>query len=356
MIVPFAQARDTNYQTCALQGSRPGSLVVPGESYLQSAFGYTQSNVGPNIGVLIAFSVLYLLLTLVASEVMHFGESTGGLLVFARTKQTKKAVQAQEKSTPRGDDVEASAVPTEKSSPVPESDSTRANSEEGTSTKKENGIEKTSASYEDRAVFTWKDVSLELPGGRKLLQNVDGFVKPGTMTALMGASGAGKTTLLSTLSQRAVAGEVTGDVLVDGKPLGIGFQKGTGLVLQADVHLATQTVKEAVEFAALLRQPAHVPKEEKLAHAQHVMELLELDQLQDALIGTPGHGLGVEKAKRVSIAVELAAKPDLLLFLDEPTSGLDSAGAASIVRLLRRLAEGEYSVSRIELNGSNCIR
>jgi len=154
-----------------------------------------------------------------------------------------------------------------------------------------------------------------------------------------GASGAGKTTLLSTLSQRAVAGKVDGDILVDGKPLGIGFSKGTGLVLQADVHLATQTVREAIEFSALLRQPAEVSKEEKLAHAQHVMELLELESHQDALIGTPGAGLGVEKAKRVSIAVELAAKPDLLLFLDEPTSGLDSAGAASIVRLLRRLAD-----------------
>ena len=41
----------------------------------------------------------------------------------------------------------------------------------------------------------------------------------------------------------------------------------------------------------------------------------------------------------MTIGVELAARPDLLLFLDEPTSGLDSAGAASIIRLLRRLAQ-----------------
>lgn len=33
-------------------------------------------------------------------------------------------------------------------------------------------------------------------------------------------------------------------------------------------------------------------------------------------------GLNVEQRKRLTIGVELAAKPDLLLFLDEPTSGM----------------------------------
>jgi len=32
-------------------------------------------------------------------------------------------------------------------------------------------------------------------------------------------------------------------------------------------------------------------------------------------------GLNVEQRKRLTIGVELAAKPALLLFLDEPTSG-----------------------------------
>lgn len=35
---------------------------------------------------------------------------------------------------------------------------------------------------------------------------------------------------------------------------------------------------------------------------------------------------------------------ELLLFLDEPTSGLDSAGAASIIRLLRKLANGGQAI------------
>ena len=150
--------------------------------------------------------------------------------------------------------------------------------------------------------------------------------------------------LLTTLSQRQTTGVVSGTILVDGKPLNAGFQKGTGFVQQQDNHLPTQTVREALEFSALLRQPREVPRERKLADVDYIIGLLELEDLQDAIIGVPGAGLGVERRKRVTIAVELAAKPDLLLFLDEPTSGLDSAGAASIVRLLRKLANDGQAI------------
>jgi ATP-binding cassette, subfamily G (WHITE), member 2, PDR len=50
-------------------------------------------------------------------------------------------------------------------------------------------------------------------------------------------------------------------------------------------------------------------------------------------------GLNVEQRKRVTIGIELAARPELLLFLDEPTSGLDSDTAWSICTLLRKLAD-----------------
>ena len=43
----------------------------------------------------------------------------------------------------------------------------------------------------------------------------------------MGASGAGKTTLLNTLSQRQKVGVVSGDMLVDGRPLDTEFQRGS---------------------------------------------------------------------------------------------------------------------------------
>ena len=50
-------------------------------------------------------------------------------------------------------------------------------------------------------------------------------------------------------------------------------------------------------------------------------------------------GLNVEQRKRLTIGVELAAKPQLLLFLDEPTSGLDSQTSWSILDLLEKLTK-----------------
>lgn len=53
-----------------------------------------------------------------------------------------------------------------------------------------------------------------------------------------------------------------------------------------DVHEASATVREALEFSALLRQPASVPREEKLAYVDHIIDLLELSDISDALIGS----------------------------------------------------------------------
>jgi ABC-type multidrug transport system ATPase subunit len=47
------------------------------------------------------------------------------------------------------------------------------------------------------STFTWSDLELNVQIGketRKLLDGVNGYCKPGTLTALVGASGAGKST------------------------------------------------------------------------------------------------------------------------------------------------------------------
>ena len=46
-----------------------------------------------------------------------------------------------------------------------------------------------------RRAFTWEGINYHVPvagGTRRLLHDVNGYVKPGTLTALMGASGAGE--------------------------------------------------------------------------------------------------------------------------------------------------------------------
>ncbi|KAK4705806.1 hypothetical protein P7C70_g397, partial [Phenoliferia sp. Uapishka_3] len=198
------------------------------------------------------------------------------------------------------------------------------------------------------SVFTFKDVSYTVQVGgadKVLLNHVSGVVKPGELTALMGASGAGKTTLLDNLARRKTTGKIEGDLRVNGSPLDGSFNKRTGFVQQGDIHEPFSTVRECLQFSALLRQPASVSREEKLAYAEEVIHLLELGPIADALVGNPEiGGLGVEERKRLTIGVELAAKPDLLLFLDEPTSGLDSQAAFEIVRFLQKIAKSGLAV------------
>jgi ATP-binding cassette subfamily G (WHITE) protein 2 (PDR) len=69
-----------------------------------------------------------------------------------------------------------------------------------------------------------------------------------------------------------------------------------------------------------------------------------MEAYADAIVGVPGEGLNVEQRKRLTIAVEMAAKPALLLFLDEPTSGLDSQTAWSILMLLKKLAANGQAI------------
>ncbi|CAE6479478.1 unnamed protein product [Rhizoctonia solani] len=106
-----------------------------------------------------------------------------------------------------------------------------------------------------------------------------------------------------------------------------------------DIHMASTTVREALMFSAELRQPTSVSRDEKRAYVEDVIKMCAMESYADAIIGRVGEGLNVEQRKRLTIGVELAAKPKLLLFLDEPTSGLDSQSAWAIVDFLRSLAD-----------------
>jgi len=64
---------------------------------------------------------------------------------------------------------------------------------------------------------------------------------------------------------------------VDGRPRDASFQRKTGYVQQQDLHLETSTVREALNFSALLRQPAHISRAEKLAYVDDVIKLLDME-------------------------------------------------------------------------------
>lgn len=209
-------------------------------------------------------------------------------------------------------------------------------------TEKKNDSSSNDVFERQTSIFHWQDVcyDIKIKGQpRRILDNVNGWVKPGTLTALMGVSGAGKTTLLDVLATRVTTGVITGDMLVDGCQRDASFQRKTGYIQQQDLHLSTSTVREALNFSALLRQPAEVSTEDKLDYVEKVIKLLDMEDYANAVVGCPGEGLNVEQRKRLTIGTELAARPQLLLFLDEPTSGLDSQTSWAICDLMEKLKD-----------------
>ncbi|TFY71815.1 hypothetical protein EVG20_g1190 [Dentipellis fragilis] len=305
-------------QVCTLFGSSSGTDIVPGRDYIFSGFDLSIDDVWRrNFLVLLGWILFFQVTQIIIMDYFPAKAEGSTFRIFAKeTAELKKLNEAlRERQLHK-----AEALQSEKVAEL--------------ETKRERDI----SQFADRRTFTWEhlDYHVPVPGGtRQLLTDVFGYVKPGTLTALMGASGAGKTTCLDVLAQRKNIGVISGDILVDGRPLGSDFARGTAYAEQMDVHEGTATIREAMRFSAYLRQPAEISKAEKDAYVEEMIELLELQDLADAIVDS----LGVEARKRLTIGVELASKPELLLFLDEPTSGLDAQSAWNLVRFLRKLAD-----------------
>ena len=186
--------------------------------------------------------------------------------------------------------------------------------------------------------LSFEDITYEVTVAKgaikPLLRGISGAARPGTLTALMGASGAGKTTLLDVLAFRKTTGKVGGKVLLNGEPATAAvFARLAGFAEQDDIHMDYCTVREAVAFSAAMRLPASVAARAREAFVDEVMQLLELAPIAGRRTGSLAQG----ERKRLTIAVEMASNPSIL-FLDEPTTGLDARAAAVVMRVIRNVA------------------
>lgn len=322
-LVPFGPGyTDPQHQACTgVGGAVPGATYVTGDQYLHS-LSYSHSHLWRSFGIVWAWWALFVVVTVFATCKWQSPSESGASLLIPRERLKQHQGQALVAD-------EESQIKEKGSRSTSDSDAQDSNDLDAQLVR-------------NTSVFTWKNLSytVKTPSGdRLLLDNVQGWVKPGMLGALMGSSGAGKTTLLDVLAQRKTEGTIHGSIMVDGRPLSLSFQRSAGYCEQLDVHEPFATVREALEFSAVLRQPRHVPREEKLKYVDTIIDLLELHDIADTLIGKVGAGLSVEQRKRVTIGVELVSKPSILIFLDEPTSGLDGQSAYNTVRFLRKLAD-----------------
>lgn len=314
--IPFGPGYDDwNYKVCTMKGGTPGQNYVLGDDYLRTALSYEPNQLwAPDFVVVVAYFLLFTFIT--ASAMEWGGMNKGGSLTKLYLPGKAPKLRTME--------------------------------EEDERRRKQQEVTDQMESIATGTTFSWHHVNYTVPfkgGPLRLLNDVSGIVKPGHLTALMGSSGAGKTTLLDVLARRKTIGKVEGRIYLNSEVLMTDFERITGYCEQMDIHQPTVTVREAMQFSAYLRQDADVPKSEKDAYVEQIIQLLEMEDIGDAQIGTveKGFGISVEERKRLTIGMELVAKPKLL-FLDEPTSGLDAQSSYNIVRFIRKLADAGWPV------------
>lgn len=153
-----------------------------------------------------------------------------------------------------------------------------------------------------------KDVSISVPD--------DAFL------VLLGPSGCGKTTLLRMLAGLELPSE--GQISFNGQTVSDGdrnwsvdpAKRNSGLVFQSYALWPHMSVRGNVEWPLKV---ARMPKTERAARVQEVLELLEIAKLADRYPNEISGG----QQQRVAIARTIAPKPSVLLF-DEPLSNLDA--------------------------------
>ncbi len=183
-------------------------------------------------------------------------------------------------------------------------------------------------------------LTVDLPDGPRLLDDVSFSLPRAGLMAILGTTGAGKSTLLKALT--GFLPPTAGAVRYDGLDFYTGYEalrSTLGYVPQDDILHPQLTVRSALRFGAELRFPPEVSQEARERRVEEVIAELGLTERADL----PIERLSGGQRKRTSVALELLTKPSVL-YLDEPTSGLDPGYEKSVTETLRALADGGRSV------------
>ncbi len=163
-----------------------------------------------------------------------------------------------------------------------------------------------------------RDLRLEAPGGRVLLEGANAAVAPGERVAVQGASGTGKTALF-----RALAGLWPfGSGRIDLPP------RDRMLFVAQRPYLPIGTLRAVLSYPAA----SGTFSDERI---REVLRVLELEHLQDRLDEAAPweQQLSGNEQQRISLARVLLQEPDWVM-LDEATSTLDGATEQRIYELL----------------------
>jgi peptide/nickel transport system ATP-binding protein len=176
------------------------------------------------------------------------------------------------------------------------------------------------------------------PSVVRAVDNVDLDILRGEVIAIVGESGSGKTTLGRTILR--LIRPTKGEILYGDEDIAE-MEKGELRHLRSDMQMIFQdpysSLSPRLRVSYLLREPYfihNVPNEKQYS----VAEMLEMVGLAREQADKYPHELSGGQARRVGIARALALHPDFII-ADEPTSGLDVSVAASILNLMKDLAD-----------------
>ena len=170
-------------------------------------------------------------------------------------------------------------------------------------------------------------------GGRQVLAPVSFLLPPGQCLGLAGSNGSGKSTLLRLVAQ--IQRPDSGDVLFEGRSV-----MGDRQFLRRRLGY----VPQSAELARELSVAGQLKLWQRACGLTGPLpeDILELLGLRD-LLRRPIRALSGGMAQRVSIAMALLPRPDILL-MDEATAGLDQGYVPRLLEWLEGFVAGGGSL------------
>ena len=199
-------------------------------------------------------------------------------------------------------------------------------------------------------VIECKNVSYTYPlASEPSIRNVSLNIEEGKFYGIVGENGSGKTTLCAILRGFAPSfyqGEIEGEVLVYGKPIGeYGGELATkiGYVFQnpfTQISGVKETVFEEVAYGL---ENFGVPVDEIVQRVEAIMKLTHIDSLAEK---NPLE-LSGGQMQRVALASVIVLEPDILI-IDEPTSQLDPQGTESVFEIIKMMKDKKKTIILVE--------
>ncbi len=173
-------------------------------------------------------------------------------------------------------------------------------------------------------------------GDFRAVDDLSFTVEKGEILGFLGPNGAGKSTTMNMITGYNSATE--GDVTINGFNVYDEPEKAKrciGYLPEIPPVYPDMRVKEYLSFCTELKE---VPKKERKAEVERVMELLHVKHMQNKMIKHLSKGY----RQRVGLAQALIGNPEVLI-LDEPTVGLDPMQITWMRKLIRSLGR-EHTV------------